>query len=169
MKATTRTIAITGMLSAIAIVLGLTPLGLIPVPTLAGRATIMHIPVIVGAIIEGPIVGMFVGFIFGIISFVTTGSPLLKNPIIAILPRILIGLFAYYSYKWTKSSIVSAIVGGLTNTIGVLGLGVIFKIIPFAAAAGIAVTQGIPEAIVGAMITVVIIRALFRFLGKNDK
>ena len=71
MKGKTRTIAITGMLSAIAIVLGLTPLGLIPVPTLAGKATIMHIPVIVGAIIEGPIVGMFVGFIFGLISFTT--------------------------------------------------------------------------------------------------
>lgn len=169
MKATTRTIAITGMLSAIAIVLGLTPLGLIPVPTLAGRATIMHIPVIIGAIIEGPLVGMFVGFIFGLISFMTTGAPLLKNPIIAILPRILIGLFAYYSYKWTKSSIVSAIVGGLTNTIGVLGLGVLFKIIPFAAAIGITVTQGIPEAIVGSIITVVIVKALFRFLGKKDK
>ena len=167
MKISTRTIVITGMLSAIAIVLGLTPLGLIPVPTLAGRATIMHIPVIVGAIIEGPIVGMFVGLIFGIISFITTASPLLKNPIIAVLPRILIGLFAYYSYKWTKSSIVSAIVGGLTNTIGVLGLGVLFQIMPFAAAAGIAVTQGIPEAVVGAMITVVIVKALFKFLGEK--
>lgn len=168
MKISTRTVVITGMLSAIAIVLGLTPLGLIPVPTLAGRATIMHIPVIVGAIIEGPMVGMFVGFIFGLISFITTGAPLLKNPIIAILPRILIGLFAYYSYKWTKSSIVSAIVGGLTNTVGVLGLGVAFKIMPFAAAAGIAITQGIPEAIVGAMITVVIIKALFKFLGEKE-
>lgn len=168
MKGKTRTIAITGMLSAIAIVLGITPLGLIPVPTLAGRATIMHIPVIVGAIIEGPIVGMFVGFIFGVISFITTAAPLLKNPIIAIVPRILIGLFSYYAYKWTKSTIVSAIVGGLTNTIGVLGLGVLFKIIPFAAAVGITVTQGIPEAIVGAIITVVVVKALFKFLGEKS-
>src|SRR5690554_2691066 len=91
MKSSTRIITVTGMLSAIAIVLGLTPLGLIPVPTLAGRATIMHIPVIVGAILEGPIVGMFVGLIFGMISFLTTASPLLKNPIVAIIPRILIG------------------------------------------------------------------------------
>lgn len=167
MKISTRTIVVTGMLSAIAIVLGLTPLGLIPVPTLAGRATIMHIPVIVGAIIEGPIVGMFVGLIFGMISFITSPSPLLKNPIIAVLPRILIGLFAYYSYKWTKSTVVSAIVGGLTNTLGVLGLGVLFQIIPFAAAVGIAATQGIPEAIVGAIITLVIVKALFRFLDKK--
>src|SRR5690554_6902584 len=136
MKSSTRTITVTGMLSAIAIVLGLTPLGLIPVPTLAGRATIMHIPVIVGAILEGPIVGMFVGLIFGMISFITTASPLLKNPIVAILPRILIGLLAYYSYRWTKSSIVSAFIGGMTNTVGVLGLGVLFQLIPAAAAVG---------------------------------
>ena len=167
MKGKTKTIAITGMLSAIAIVLGLTPLGLIPVPTLAGKATIMHIPVIVGAIIEGPIVGMFVGFIFGLISFTTTAAPLLKNPIIAIIPRILIGLFSYYAYKWTKNTIISAIVGGLTNTVGVLGLGVAFKIIPFAAAVGIAGTQGIPEAIVGAIITMIVVKALYKVLGEK--
>lgn len=148
------------MLSAIAIILGLTPLGLIPVPTPAGRATIMHIPVIIGAVLEGPVVGMFVGFIFGLISFITTGSPLLKNPIIAILPRILIGLTAYYSYKWTKSSFVSAIVGGLTNTLGVMGLVVVFKLLPLVAAGGIVLTQGLPETVVGAIITMVIIKAL---------
>ncbi len=171
MKSATRTITVTGMLSAIAIVLGLTPLGLIPVPTLAGRATIMHIPVIIGAILEGPMVGMFVGLIFGMISFITAASPLLKNPIIAILPRILIGLFAYYAYRWTRSSVLSALIGGITNTIGVLGLGVLFKLIPAAAGVGIALTHGVPEAIVGALITVIVVKALKkafpRTLGEN--
>lgn len=166
MKTSTRTLTIAGMLSAIAIVLGLTPLGLIPVPTPAGRATIMHIPVIIGAIIEGPIVGMVVGLIFGIISFLTTASPLLKNPIIAILPRVLIGLTAYYTFKATKSSALSAVVGGLTNTIGVLGLAVLFQLVPFVAAAGIALTHGLPEAIVGAIITVVVVKALNKIIRK---
>ena len=162
MKSATRTITVTGMLSAIAIVLGLTPLGLIPVPTLAGRATIMHIPVIIGAILEGPMVGMFVGLIFGMISFITAASPLLKNPIIAILPRILIGLFAYYAYRWTRSSVLSALIGGITNTIGVL-IGCAIQTDSSSSRVGIALTHGVPEAIVGALITVIVVKALKLF------
>ena len=157
------------MLAAIAIVLGVTPLGLIPVPTVAGRATIMHIPAIVGAILEGPEVGMVVGFIFGLISFITTGSPLIKNPIIAIVPRILIGLFSYWGYKWTKSPVVAAIIGSLTNTIGVMGLAVVFGLTPMAAAIGVFFTQGIPEAIVGAIITAVVVRPLKKIYGIDGK
>ncbi len=169
MQTKTRTITVTGMLAAIAIVLGVTPLGLIPVPTVAGRATIMHIPAIVGAILEGPKVGMLVGFIFGLTSFITTGSPLIKNPIIAIVPRILIGLFSYWGYKWTKSPVVAAIIGSLTNTIGVMGLAVVFGLTPAAAAIGVVLTQGIPEAIVGAIITAVVVRPLKKIHGIDGK
>ena len=56
-----RKIVISGLLGAIAIILGATPLGFIPVPTPAGNATIMHIPAIIGAIVEGPLVGAFIG------------------------------------------------------------------------------------------------------------
>lgn len=95
-----------GVLGAVSIVLGLTPLGFIPVgPT---RATIMHIPVIIGAIMEGPLVGALVGFIFGLFSIfqaVTNPTPVsfvFRNPLIAIIPRVLIGLSSYYSYKFVK-------------------------------------------------------------------
>ena len=65
---TVRHMAVTGMLGAISVVLGMTPLGFIPVgPT---NATIMHIPVLIGARVEGPIVGMLVGLIFGIFSLI---------------------------------------------------------------------------------------------------
>lgn len=57
-KLTTRQLAISGMLGAIAIILGATRLGFIPVPTRAGNVTIMHIPAILGGILEGPIVAM---------------------------------------------------------------------------------------------------------------
>lgn len=61
-----RRLAVVGVLGAISVVLGMTPLGFIPVgPT---RATIMHIPVIIGAIMEGPVVWGLVGLIFGIFS-----------------------------------------------------------------------------------------------------
>lgn len=44
-------------------VLGLTPLGIIPIGPL--NATILHVPVIIGAVLEGPVVGFVIGLIFG--------------------------------------------------------------------------------------------------------
>lgn len=97
-----RKMAIIGVLGAISAVLGMTPIGFIPVgPT---NATIMHIPVIIGAIVEGPIVGMLVGLIFGIFSLIraittpTIISPVFYNPLVSILPRVLIGLVSYYTF-----------------------------------------------------------------------
>lgn len=101
-----RRMAIIGILGAISVVLGLTPLGFIPVgPT---RATTMHIPVIIGAILEGPIVGAIVGLIFGIFSIfqaITNPTPVsvvFLNPIVSVLPRVLIGITAYYAYTGVK-------------------------------------------------------------------
>lgn len=98
-----RRMTIIGILGAVSIVLGMTPLGFIPVgPT---RATIMHIPVIIGAIVEGPIVGGIVGLIFGIFSIfqaITNPTPVsvvFYNPIVSILPRVLIGITTYYTYN----------------------------------------------------------------------
>lgn len=98
-----RKLAVIGVLGAISVVLGLTPLGFIPIgPT---RATIMHIPVIIGAIVEGPIVGAFVGLIFGLSSIyqaITTPTPVsfvFLNPLVSVLPRVLIGITTYYTYK----------------------------------------------------------------------
>lgn len=45
---TVRNIVIAGVLGAVAILLGVTRIGYIPVPTAAGNATIMHIPAIIG-------------------------------------------------------------------------------------------------------------------------
>ena len=101
-----RRMSIIGILGAISIVLGMTPLGFIPVgPT---RATIMHIPVIIGAIMEGPIVGGIVGLIFGLFSIfqaITNPTPVsivFYNPIVSVLPRILIGITTYYTYSTFK-------------------------------------------------------------------
>lgn len=98
-----RKLTIIGVLGAISVVLGMTPLGFIPVgPT---RATIMHIPVIIGAIMEGPIVGGLVGLIFGMFSIyqaITAPTPVsfvFLNPLVSVLPRILIGITSYYAYK----------------------------------------------------------------------
>jgi uncharacterized membrane protein len=130
----TRKIVIAGLLGAVSIILGVTQLGFIPVPTPAGSATIMHIPAIVAGILEGPMVGLFVGFIFGLSSFIR-GAAFFTDPVVAILPRLLIGVIAYYAYLPFKKNIyvgsaVAAIVGTLANSIGVLSLAVLRGYIP---------------------------------------
>lgn len=101
---TIRKMTIVGVLGGVSIVLGMTPLGFIPVgPT---RATIMHVPVIIGAIMEGPLVGGFIGLIFGLLSMfqaVTNPTPVsfvFLNPIVSVLPRVLIGIVSYYVYRF---------------------------------------------------------------------
>ena len=160
-KLSTRQMAISGMLGAIAILLGITRLGFIPVPTPAGSATIMHIPVILGGILEGPLVGALTGLIFGIYSFANATNPLFADPLIAILPRLLIGITSYYTYKYFKqSSILAAIAGTLTNTIGVLGLATLRGYLPAKVSLSVGFVHGVPEVIVAALLIGVLVKAL---------
>ena len=176
--------AVTGMLGAISAVLGMTPLGFIPIgPT---NATIMHIPVIIGAIVEGPIVGMLVGLIFGISSLIrsitvlTPISFVFWNPLVSILPRILIGLASYYIYKLvskaTKNEAISlgitGALGTLVNTFGVLGMVYVLYAEKFVSAiglsghsalkiiSGIGITNGLPEMFVSMLIVTASVKAI---------
>lgn len=165
----TRKIVITGMLAAIAIVLGITGLGFIPVPTPIGRATILHIPVILAGILEGPIVGGLVGLLFGVYSFVTASSPLSADPIVAVIPRILIGIVSYYVYALFKRNqmvgvALAAVAGTMTNTIGFLGLGVLQGYINWVVVVGILVSHSVFEVIVAVIIVMALMRALQRYL-----
>ena len=121
----TRQIVVAGILGGIAVFLGATRLGLIPVPIpLVGNATIMHIPAILGGALEGPLVGMFAGGIFGIYSFLYAEVPLFTNPIIAIGPRLLIGVVAWAVFVALQrvnvdlASAASGLLGSMTNTVG---------------------------------------------------
>ncbi len=130
---TTRELTIVGMLSGITMLLGLTGYGFIPLPMM--KATILHVPVIIGALVAGPRVGVMVGFIFGCFSiFQAITSPVLLsfaliNPVISVVPRVLIGLGAYFVYKgiqaglwWDWVCVVGAgCAGSLFNSGGVLG------------------------------------------------
>lgn len=167
MQFTTRKVVVAGMLSAVAILLSVIPgLGYIPVPTEAGSATIMHIPAIIGGIIGGPIVGALVGLVFGLTSFVRATSPLFKDPIIAILPRLLIGVAAFAIYfslrRWNDTIAVgaAAVAGTLTNTILVLTLAVVRGYIAPEVALGIGITHGIPEVVVATLLTVAVVAAV---------
>ena len=63
-----RQLTVAGFLSAITIFLGLTGYGFIPLVIM--NATILHIPTIIGSLTAGRKVGMIVGFMFGIFSFI---------------------------------------------------------------------------------------------------
>jgi len=171
-----------GMLSAVCVVLGLTGYGFIPLP--GAKATIMHIPVIIGSIIGGPIVGMTIGLIFGVFSIIQniTAPNILSfafiNPLVSVLPRVLIGFTSYYAYKLSfgkNESLrigVATIIGSITNTFGVLTMVYILYAARFAVSKGIdpsiaaktiygiAIINGVPEAIIATVITIPVILAI---------
>ena len=99
-----RGIALAGVLSAVTMLLGWTQIGFIPVPTPAARATILHIPAILAGILGGPVVGLLVGAIFGIFSFILASIPLFKDPLVAIIPRLFIGVVACYIYRFLSKA-----------------------------------------------------------------
>lgn len=187
-KFETRQIAVVGMLSAISIVLGASGIGFIPLPM--AKATIMHIPVIIGAILEGPVIGLIAGLIFGVFSIIQnmTNPSLLSfafiNPLVSVLPRMLIGITTYYTYKIPviKNDAlkigIGAAVGTLTNTVCVLGMIYLLYAAEYAqkmniaenqaaaAIAGVGLTNGLAEIIVSVAISIPIVLAVKKILKK---
>ncbi|WP_343345304.1 ECF transporter S component [Terrisporobacter petrolearius] len=182
-----RKMTIIGVLSAISIMMSMLPfIGYIPIGPI--KATIMHIPVIIGAIIEGPLVGATIGLIFGLTSLwnaITQPvllSPLFINPLVSVLPRILIGIVAYYVYqgvyklskKVYASGFVAGIVGSIANTAGVLGMIYILYADKYLALMeqqgssaakllfGVVLTSGVPEALIAGLIVSAVSVALIR-------
>jgi uncharacterized membrane protein len=160
-----RQIVIAGILGGIAIFLGYTRLGFIPVPNLAGNATIMHVPAILGGALEGPVVGTIVGGIFGIFSFIQAEVPFFRDPLVSILPRLFIGVVAWAAFaglrNWSLDLAAAAagVLGSLTNTVGVLGMAVLLGYLPLVAVVPI-LPQAIAEAVLAAVVTVVVVRGV---------
>lgn len=167
----TRKIVVTGVLGAIAILLGLTHWGFIP--WFSGASlTIMHVPVIIGAILEGPLVGAGIGLIFGVFSMlqaaIAPSGPTdvwFTNPVLSVLPRLFIGPVAWLAYnalkRWPVVGILtSAIAGSATNTILVLCVIGLYGYLPWVALGGVAVVNGLPEIGVSALITLLVVAAV---------
>ena len=140
------TASVSSASQAIVIVLANTPLGMIQLPII--KATTVHIPVILGAILLGPGAGAILGAIFGICSLVsntmaptllsfafspflsTTGIPgALKAIWISVGCRILIGVVAGWLWVlFTKIKLnqfialpIVGFVGSMVNTVTVMG------------------------------------------------
>lgn len=163
MKVSTRKMAVAGLLGAVSIAMGLIPgIGFIPVPTPAGAATIMHIPAIIGGVAEGPGVGLFVGFIFGLMSLLRATTPLFADPLVAILPRLFIGVSAYFAFVGlrrfglTPGLIGAAVAGTLTNTVLVLTMLVLRGYIPAEVGVTLGLLHGTPEVVIGSIIVVAV-------------
>jgi uncharacterized membrane protein len=98
-KLTTRQVTLAGVLGALMIAMGLIG-GLVPVPNLAGAMTLYHIPIIIGAILCGPVVGFFLGVIFATVLWIQLGA--IFPPHILLPARFLIGPFAWLAYVGIK-------------------------------------------------------------------
>ena len=145
-KHDTRWMVRVALMAAIVIVLANTPLGMIQLPII--KATTVHIPVILGAILLGPGAGAILGAVFGICSLVsntmaptllsfafspflsTTGIPgALKAIWISVGCRILIGVVAGWLWVlFTKIKLnqfialpIVGFVGSMVNTVTVMG------------------------------------------------
>jgi uncharacterized membrane protein len=175
----TRKIVITGVLSAISIFLGITRLGFIP--WFSGASlTIMQVPVIIGAVLEGPVVGLGIGFVFGIFSLIQavvapTGPTdvLFTNPLLSIFPRLFIGPVAWFIYRalkrWEIPALIAAGIGGsLTNTFLVLGMIGLLGFLPWAGIPPIIIANGLPESAVSAILVVAVV-TIWQQIEKKGK
>ncbi len=193
----TRDFVLTSLFIAIICLLAFVPyLGYIPLGPI--NATTIHIPVIIGALYLGPKKGALLGGVFGLTSLLNNtfkggltafvfspvysvnleGNPVLsalKSLLICFVPRILIGVAAYYMcvlvYKLLKGRLLAGVyiaaglAGSLTNTLLVMhGIFLLFgdayasanelnADVLYYTILGIIGTNGIPEAIVASLLT----------------
>jgi len=142
-------LVLTSLFAAIIIIMAFTPLGYIPLGFI--NATIIQIPVIIGALFCGPKKGALLGFLFGLTSFLkntfmpATASAFVFSPVLAanlfgakgaifstficFVPRILVGVLPYFVYiglrkvsKFkTVNFAVSGVLGAFVNTVLVMG------------------------------------------------
>jgi len=176
----TRKIVVAGIMAAISCFLGLTHWGFIP--WFGGVSLrIMQVPVIIGAVLEGPLVGAIIGLIFGVFSMlqaaIAPNGPTdvwFTNPLLSVLPRLAIGPLAWLVWQGLKrwpviGLIVSGIAGSLTNTFLVLGMIGLLGLLPWAVLLPIVAANGLPEAGISALLVLAVISVWRRIpVGKRQ-
>lgn len=153
------------------------------IPALPIKPTLTHIPVIIASIYYGPKVGASLGGFMGIMSIVrntimVTPASYIFSPfveggnaysiLIAMVPRILIGLTPYIIYKMIKNQFglgLAGALGSFTNTLFVLGG--IFYLFPArfegnvqAFLQAVLATNSIAELVLAAALTLIIVPRL---------
>lgn len=173
-KRDTRWLVLLALFVAIEIFLNVTGIGLIPLPLI--KASTLHIPVIIGAVLMGPLAGGVLGGVFGLCSIwsnstaptalsfafspflATSAAGAVKTIWIAFGCRVLIGVVAGWLWIILKKLRVNDLValpvvgvaGALTNT-GLVMTSIYLLLSPeFAAAKNIAM-----EAVLGGVMAIV--------------
>ena len=165
-KKGTRWMVSVALMAAIIIVLANTPLGMIQLPII--KATTVHIPVIIGAILFGPLAGAILGGVFGICSLISNTmaptllsfafSPFLASNLAGVLKalwisvgcRTLIGvaagwlwiLFRKIKLNTYVALAITGFAGSMVNTIMVMGSIYFLLAQQYAEAKEVAVTAG---------------------------
>jgi uncharacterized membrane protein len=176
-----RKLVVTGAMGALAVFLGITRLGFFP--WISGASiTILHIPAIIGAILEGPFVGAGIGLIFGIFSLIqanmngTLFDIAFRNPLVSVLPRVAFPIVAWGIYwliaRWKKlpAVIVASVLGAVVHTSLVLamlvatnGSGILTGgaagVSVWAVVGTIFVANGIPEAFASGILCTLVVAA----------
>lgn len=164
-KMDTRYMALLAMLCGVQLVMGMTGIGFLPLPVI--KATTMHIPVILGAILLGPGAGAVLGGLFGLCSvwanttapgllsfafspFMTTeGLPgVIKSLWIAVGCRTMFGVTAGWMWKIFKKLLkqdyvalpVTAAVSTMIHTMLVMGSIYVLLASQYAAAKNVAIS-----------------------------
>ena len=191
-KTDTRKLTQLALLIAIQLILSFTPLGFIILPGMVS-ITIMHIPVIVGGIVMGPMYGGILGLVFGLLSMykATTAatsvvdqafSPFLSGApvqsiIMCIVPRVLLGVVAALLFRALEKRIkskglaiaISAAVASVMHTVLVLGcLWALFDSLPLKSVFLTLVTlNGFSEIAVAVIVAVGVCRPLLHLTNKT--
>lgn len=145
-------LALTGLFSALCILLSVTPLGYIKLGFI--NITILHIPVILAAILGGFGPAVVTGLIFGLTSCIRSnmaGTPFFGNPLCSILPRFLFAvsvwaIFAALSKipllkkKKAISGAITAAVGTFLHTFYVMTM--VFILFSETLLGGMKITEG---------------------------
>lgn len=176
------------------------------------KATLLHVPVIVGSIVLGPKNGAVLGGVFGLTSLIkNTLEPSLLSfafspfyslgdvggnffsVIIAMVPRILVGVIPYFVYKGLMQVMknfkgrrlvaipVASAVGSLTNNVLVMNMIYLFFKEELAAAKqveievvydvilGIIAANGIPETIAAVVLGTAVSMALLKLMPQDNR
>jgi uncharacterized membrane protein len=197
-KEKTREMTILAMFIAIIAVLGLVPngmggaLGFIKI-TANMEATIIHIPVLIGAALLGRKVGLYLGVAFGVVSLIAAfiySSPLFYYPWVSVLPRIIFGLIIYDVVKFFLRIVkkkylalgISFFVLTVIHTLLVLPMlwtsfAMVFEydslgqaFVPYLVAlnaSGVPITAPV-EAVLAAIVGATVVLRLMPLYGKND-
>ena len=172
---------LTALFAAIILLMAFTPLGLIDLPVI--KATILHVPVIIGSMVLGPRRGAGLGAVFGLVSLWKNTmapsllsfafSPFVPVPgaaagtlwalVICLLPRILTGVVPWFVYQgiaalcrgraWGRA--LGYVLAGVAGT--AVNTGLVMGLMGLLLGDAFAAAQGIPfDQVAGGIMAIVL-------------